>query len=218
MAERVKLHVMQKIQVSRDGETWYNASIQNVTANLVYITIPYRRESPLLLRRGDTVQVRFFKEDSSYHFETQVIGETKEKIELYRIGHPEHITRVQQRMHVRMPVILDTEYALAEEQVEKEKSPSFTRATAVDLSGGGMKLALRRRIPENTMLLLRFTLPLQSKPEKLELEARVIRCVRVDQKRDLYHLGLKFENINHRQQDIIVRFIFQKMSLCKRMQ
>lgn len=216
MAERIDLRIAQKIQVSRDEKTWYNASIQNTGPNVLYITIPYLREHPLVLRRGDKVQVRFFLDDSSYHFETQVTGEAADNIHLYRLAYPDQITRVQQRDYVRLPVMLDVEYAPADAGAGAQ-DPAFTRATSVDISGGGMKLAVKQRVRENSSLLLRFVLPLKSKPEFLELKARVIRCIRTDSRREVYHLGLRYESINLRQQDIIVRFIFEKMALQKRL-
>jgi len=207
----------QKIQVSRDGKTWFNSSIQDLRPETFSITTPYLKERPLMVFRGDPVEVRFFKGDCSYQFETTVTGEAKDNIRLLRLAYPEQITRIQQRMHVRLPVALDVNYVPVKRDVGAKESLGFTRASSIDISGGGMKLAVRQPVGEKELLLLKFHLPLKNKPESLELAARVIRCTLIDMKTKIYHLGLKYENINRRQQDIIVRFIFEKMALQKRL-
>lgn len=218
MAEQVDLRIAQRIQVTRDGKTWFNSIIQDIRGNAVYIATPYLKERPLVLYRGEQVQVRFFMDDSSYLFETRVTGEATSNIKMYRLAYPGEIERVQQRMHVRLSVVLDAEYAIPEqEEEERKKRPSFTKATTVDLSGGGMKLMVREMIKEDSLLLLKFTLPLKNKPEQLELEARVIRCIKTNPDSELYNLGLRFENLTFHQEDIMVRFIFEKMARQKRL-
>jgi len=120
-------------------------------------------------------------------------------------------------MHVRLPVVLDVEYAPIKRDASGEGCPAFVRASSVDISGGGMKLAVRKPVGEKEMLALKFYLPIKNNPEYLELGARVIRCTMIDPKTKMYHLGLKYDNINRRQQDIIVRFIFEKMAMQKRL-
>jgi len=217
LAERGYLSMTQKIQVSRDGKTWFNSSIQDLRPETFSITTPYLKERPLVVFRGDHVEVRFFKGDCSYHFKTLVTGEAKDNIRLLRLAYPEQITRIQQRMHVRLPVALNVDYAPVKRDAGGRDSPDFTRASSVDISGGGMKLAVRQPVGEKELLLLKFNLPLKNKPEYLELPARVIRCTIIDLKTKTYHLGLRYDNINRRQQDIIVRFIFEKMALQKRL-
>jgi len=218
LAGRKLLGINQKIQVSRDGKTWFNSSIQDLRPDTFSITTPYLKEHPLAVFRGERIEVRFFKDDSSYQFETRVTGEVRDNIRLIRLACPEQITRIQQRNHVRLPVVLDVQYAPVKRAGEDGEYPAFTRASSVDISGGGMKLAVRRPVGEKEKLTLKFYLPLKSKPEYLEMGARVIRCTRIDPQREMYHLGLRFDSITRCQQDIIVRFIFEKMAMQKRLQ
>ena len=236
MVVQVDLQIAQKIQITRDGNTWFHSSIQDIRGNEVYIAMPYLKERPLVLSRGVEVQVRFFMDDCSYLFQTRVTGEVTSNIKMFRLAYPGEFQRVQQRMHVRLEVMLDVEYALPEKEQgaggktskgkgthpvlpasKRNKKPYFTRGAAVDISGGGMKLVARESIKEGSRLLLRFTLPLKSKPEQLQLEARVIRCIKAEPDREMYNLGLVFENPTFQQEDIIVRYIFEKTAEQKRL-
>lgn len=217
MAEQSDLHVEQLIQVSKGGKTWYNSKICVIRPNVVSIITPTLKNHQLVLRKGDKIQVKFFRDDSSYFFTTRVTGEVTDKDNLCKLAYPGEINRVQQRMHVRLPVMLDVEYAQIDTELSGGKEPAFAKGISVDISGGGMKLSVRQWVKDNTQLILRFTLPLKNKPEPMELKARVIRCIKTDPQRDIYQLGLRFINIKNRQQDNIVRYVFEKTALQKRL-
>ncbi|MBF7081945.1 PilZ domain-containing protein [Desulfallas sp. Bu1-1] len=215
MPEQVTLRISQKIQVAKkDSKDLFNSSIQDIKNGVISIAMPYLKERPMVLRRNDEVTVRFTLDESSYMFETRVLGEARDNIILYRLAYPAEINRVQQRMHVRLQVMMDIQYAVLERD---NKAMTYKKATTVDISGGGMKIAVRKRIKENTLIKVIFTLPLRSRPERMELAARVVRSQKVDPGKELYHLGIKFENINFGQEDKIVRFIFEKMAQQKRL-
>lgn len=215
MPEDVTLRIGQKIQVARrDRKEMFHSSVQDLKGDAIYITMPYHQERPLVLHRDDEVTVRFTLEESGYMFETRVLGETRDNIVLYRLARPAEITRVQQRMHVRLPVSMDVQYAVPGRD---NKTVTYQKATSVNISGGGMKLAVREQIKDNTPIRLKFALPLRDKPETMELDARVIRSEKAGSGEQLYHLGVKFENINLGQEDKIVRFVFETMARQKRL-
>jgi c-di-GMP-binding flagellar brake protein YcgR len=215
LAEQFEGIISQKIQVLKAGMgEWFNSSIQDISRGVISIAWPYLQERPLVLRRGDIVEVRLASKNATYSFKTSVIGEKTDNIKLYQLAYPKEVQRIQQRLHVRLPVILDARYAVREDD---KKPLKFVTASTVDLSGGGLKLAVREKIKEHTKLYLEFNLPLRKKPELLKLEALVIRSQLVDLDRAVYHLGLKFMNINRKQEDMIVRFIFERMAQQKRL-
>jgi len=209
------LHINQKIIITREGITeWFNSSIQDIQGNVINIGIPYSKEFPLVLRQEDKVKVIFTTRNGSYAFNTRVTGKVEDNINLYQLAYPGEIYRVQQRKFVRLQVLLDIQYSVVGRD---DKTTEFNKATVVDLSGNGIRIAVREKIKENTRLVLKFSLPLQQKEETLELLARVIRQQVAETGRGLYHLGLTFEEITKRQQDLIVRFIFEKMAQQKRL-
>jgi len=215
LSQQITFDVNQKIQVSRIAEeNYFDSSIQDVRGGFFSIAIPYLKEHPLVLYRGEEVRVRFTLQNASYRFTTRVIGVATNNIKLYKLAYPEKIDRIQLRNHVRLSVMLDVEYAVKESESQKLK---FTKGITVDLSGGGMKLAARENIEENSLLILKFVLPLKNKAEPVQLKAKVVRSIKADPQREVYHLGLRFEDITYREEDMIVRFIFERMAQQKRL-
>ena len=219
MVEKLPLNISQKIQIRRkDAKEWFNSSVQDIRdGHYININMPFIKERPLVLRRNEKVVVRFFSEQSSFNFSTKVIGEVSDNIKLYRLDYPQEIIRVQQRNHVRLPIILDIKYTLPEENKDNKKKIIFRKTTTVDLSGGGMKLLTREKIEPGTKILLVFSLPLKNRPELIEINSLVARCIKVEPDREVYHIGIKFKDINLNQEDKIVRFIFEKMAQQKRL-
>lgn len=218
--DKKTLRINQKIQIvcndHNENDVWFDSEIHDVRINTICVKLPFLEERYLELDRGDHVSVQFSEESCRYTFNTRVVGKVANE-ELFMLDYPDKIYRNQQRGHVRVPVMLDVKYALWYPDKKKIKMVTFNKATAVDLSGGGMKLATREEVPEDTRLLLKFTLPLQKKSEAMNLEALVIRCKKADPYRELYHLGVNFEDINYREEDLIVRYVFEKMAQQKRL-
>ncbi|AGL01639.1 flagellar brake protein [Desulfoscipio gibsoniae] len=213
MPEELKLHINQKIQVAKENnDIWFNSIIQDTGMETISIAIPYNKERPLVLYQNEIIRVRVVAKNASFMFSTQVIGLVMDKIKLYQLAYPKEIIRIQQRKHFRLQVIsMDVEYACQE---DKSK---YNKGTVIDISGGGMKLAVSKKIRKHERLLLKFNLPLQNKPELIQVKAIVVRSEKAEPDREIYHLGLKYENITYKEQDLIVRYIFERMAQQKRL-
>lgn len=212
MAAIPGLEVNLKISVARQGDDeWYASSVQDFGEDWLDIAVPYYQEVPLVLRVGELVSVKFFHRDGVFLFTTRVIDRRSDNIRLYRLAMPAEVRRIQQRRYVRLPVMIEAEYA--EQPQQEGEKPRYYKTTILDISAGGVKLALERQYEKGTVLLLRFSISIKDKVHEFELKARVVRNEPVEASgRALYHTGVQFLDINRNQEDIIVRFIFQKMS------
>lgn len=209
--KNVGLYINLKIDVARAGEyDYYQSVVQDVDEDSFYISVPYLRRVPLRLMRGERVVVRFAGENESYMFETRVIGLYRDKITLYRLAAPAALERVQRRSYVRLPVAMEVSIA---EMPERGYSPRYKKATALDISAGGMRIAVKTPYREGTIFFVRFVLPIKDGQSEMILKARAIRCITVRNEDEvIYHLGLEFIDISQRQRDMIVGFIFDRMT------
>lgn len=204
-----ELRINQKIQVALEGERdWYASTIQDIKAGELHIALPRLRGDVLVLSPGDNVKVRFSDESASFVFPARYVGRTAEEIPLYRLARTGEIQRVQQRRHVRLKTVLEVRYA---HPVEKKRRPGYKKACTVDISGGGMRLAVDEPVLPGKELLLEFTLPLRAGARKMELRGRVVRLFERENSGS-YHVALEFTGISRAQQDLIVRYIFQRMA------
>lgn len=215
MDARELLRVNLNIKVTRASgeEDWYSSSVQDVGPGTFYIAVPTQGPNPLVLGRGEKVRVTFVNEMSRYEFTTAVVGWRQDNIPLYELLIPGELRRIQLREFVRVPVMLDVEYA---EDTGEGARPSYKKCTALDISGGGVRLLTKKEMPAGTRLFLRFTLPLKTGPEEMELKGKVVRSWSDPETRN-HQCGVQFVGISRRQQDLIVRYVLFKLSEQRRL-
>lgn len=209
------LQINQNIRITRmEGkEDWYLSDIQDIGKHEICISIPTKGPNPLVLNSGDLVRVSLVSEMSRIEFETKVVGWRYDNIPLYTLALPKDYKRVQLRDYVRIPIVLQVDYADLPDPGQK---PVFIKCNSLDLSGGGIRLLLQKEYPADTSLLLIITIPLQARQEELEVVGRVVRSW-PDQNVKLYQTALQFIKISRKQQDLIIRFILLKMSEQRRL-
>lgn len=208
--EQVGLAVNQRILVALEGsEDLYASSVEDITSEEVFISVPYRRQIPLMLSRGDRVKVQFSGDNECFSFVTAVTGRREEGILLYSIAFPDEIRRIQRRRDVRLAVLLDVAYAPAP---IGDEAAVFKEAKALDLSAGGIRLVTEHEYPPGASLLVKFRLPMRNDFFETVSKAEVMRteAVVLDKKK-LYHLGLKFVDLPQSHKDKIFSYIFWKM-------
>ncbi|MCF8009910.1 MAG: PilZ domain-containing protein [Clostridiales bacterium] len=217
MAGNIEIPTDKKISVSADGRDWYVTSVEKKESGGFYIGLPYQSSKPLILIAGDTVACKFSGQDSTYSFSTRVINQVKDQITMYILAFPETIERVQQRNFVRVPVTLPVKYAVEQDKGKKNK---FKNATSIDLSSGGMKLAVKEYLNYNTILYLVFELEVNKKLTTFEVMGRIVRveAVKIGENYYIYHLGVKFLELSRAVQDKIMAYLFSLMARQKRLQ
>jgi len=213
LPEEFKLRINQKIQVAKmRDDLWFNSIILDTGAETISIAIPFDKERPLVLYQDEIVRIRLAANNASYLFSTKVTGVVLDKIKLYQLVYPKNITRIQQRKHVRFQIIsMDVEYA------RQEDRNNYTKGTVIDISGGGMKMAVRKNIPKHERIFLKLVLRLQNSTELILVKAIVVRSEKAQPDREIYHLGLRYEDITNKQQDLIVRYVFERMAQQRRL-
>ena len=207
----------QKIVVySLQDDQPYQSRIEDVFEDEIYIAIPLSESSPLALKTGDYITVRLPLDTHCLEFTTQVVGMKLDSIPWYVINYPESIQRVQLRQDVRIDILLDVLYSTIP---EAGADPEYKKAAAVNFSAGGIRIAVREPLQEDTLLLIKFNLPVKGSVHFFEMESKIVRCQLVESKDQaaIYHLGLAFHNIHSKQKDFIYQFIFQRMSQMKRL-
>lgn len=208
--EQVGFSVNQRIQVAlENSDEYYVSSVEDITADAVFIAVPYRQQMPLVLSPGDRVKVQLPGTGECFSFTTTVTGRREEGVLLYSLAFPEEIKRIQRRRDVRLPVLLNVFYA---EVPEGDASPVFKETKALDLSAGGLRLVTEEAYPPGTQLIVKFRLPVRNNFIETVTRARVIRQEPVVfEKRRLYHLGIEFLDLPQSQKDKIFSYIFWKM-------
>lgn len=199
----------QKITVTRDEKDpqEYTASIEYSGPRGLSITLPMRNQSAMELKRGEEVFLKVITESSILEFKSRVKSLTTDNIILVNLENPTDFKRVQRRSSFRLKTVLSVQIAPVHGDGEKE--PRFVRATALDISAGGMEVVARFQCQKDDLLLVKFDLELDKKTVfKFLVEARVRRITQESATK--YKLGLEFQNLSDKDTDKIYRYIFKK--------
>lgn len=204
------LKISQKIYVLREGiMDKCVSSIENFNQNKIYISIPYCQQVPLVLHRGDRIKIQLPTQEHLLEFESTVLSLAQDNITMIAIAYPDEINRVQLRKYVRLDTLLDFQYALVPEQ---GKEPVFKKCQALNISAGGIKLAVKEFIEQGSKIMVKFILPIRNKDISFNQLCTVRRSTVIDQRQNLFHLGVEFVDIGRRESDLIFQFVFAKMS------
>ncbi|HHU33173.1 MAG: flagellar brake protein [Zhaonellaceae bacterium] len=211
--------VNQKVEINvEDHDVSYKSSVQAVDENSFAIAIPYHKGEPLILRSGDTIIVKLFTAKERFIFSSKVIKRKQDQIPLYVLAYPEKVYRMQVREYVRVEVNLDVNYQVITE--EQRKNDEFfnptTKALSIDLSGGGILLAIDEKLPEGQPLYLEFTIKYKKGEKLIQTFGRVVRCRPAEgTKKNL--AGIRFEGLDERVRDVLIEFLFERMRLQRRL-
>jgi c-di-GMP-binding flagellar brake protein YcgR len=213
--EQHVIEINRHLRVTRavGEEEWYASSVQDLDKKTFCISIPTQGPRKLVLNIGETVKISFVAETSRCEFETSVVGRRHDNIPLYELDLPNECKRIQLRGFVRIPVIIDVCYA---KLPDAGQEPVFTKCSSLDLSGCGIRLLLKENFAEGTSLIIKFEISVKTRPEDVEVLGRVVRAMPEENVKG-YQTAIQFEKISRRQQDLIVRFIYEKMSERRRL-
>ena len=178
MSVKVEFLFNSKIEIEYNDEL-YKCNIQDVTDEYIGISIPVHDGKYLPLAKGEKVTGLYFHGKDIYKFETVVVGRKIEKILIIMLKKPEKITKIQRRNFARVSLMLNvccvlvcTEknmYTIGDNQIE------FFDAYSLDISGGGMRLAIDRKFEKKIQRgnMLMVTIPLIN--ENLTVKGKIVR-------------------------------------------
>jgi len=215
VADREYFYVNQKIQVGYPDrqDDWYASSVSDVNSKEIHITVPIKETRSLILFRNEIIEVSFFEEMARYVFPTRVIRRIQENIPLYILDKPSAYKRIQLREYFRVPVDIQVGYAHLPRGANQ---PVFAWADCLDLSGGGLRLAIAEGLEKDDKLILTFTLPFKEQPEELTIYGLVERVWKEEESRTR-QVAIRFVNITQKQIDLITRHLFAVMLELKRL-
>ncbi|WMJ81351.1 flagellar brake domain-containing protein [Clostridium sp. MB40-C1] len=206
--EGINFNINSKVEVIYNDEA-YLCDIQDTKDNCIAISIPMKEREYLPLNKGERIDVYYYDDKCIYEFTTTVVGRERKNIPLVWILSPERYKKIQRRKFVRISLLLDVKYAVVKEGVSLSKDYlselKFSKAIALDLSGGGMKLKTKEELKAGEHLIIAISLD----GKGMMVRGKVIRASKDDLKENIN--GVKFEQMSLREQDRIIQYVFKIM-------
>ncbi|MFV9510708.1 flagellar brake protein [Tepidibacillus sp. LV47] len=151
------------------------------------------------------------KDQGQYMFDTTVIDEKKDQVELLvlQLPEPHQIKRSQRRNFLRVPVSIETSFHL-EDGPKKE----WFVVKALDLSGGGMQMVVPNSIPLqkgikiNGWLVLPYII--EDKIEHIKYQAEIVRISTPKEDAKVNWVSIKFTKITETSRAKVIRYCYQR--------
>lgn len=191
-------YVSQLLEIQRNGAMVISAPIYE--ARLIFIPLQSQ------------IRLAFIhNEHGLLGFNALVTGcEYKGNIAVLVIQTNSEVYRMQRRDHYRLDYITDIVIRLAEKDTGKDKERKI-KAITKNISGSGLCVVTGDNIPRNTELKAELRL---SDGININAKCIVMRNSALEiMKTKKYELGLKFTSISKKNQDSLIRFIYEQQRL-----
>lgn len=194
------------VSPSLEGENWFASKVLEVGNASFFIVPPKKNQSVFALQSGSTVRVSVPSTEGLFLFTCGVLMEEKEPVGRVELEFPKEVVHLERRAFPRLPIRMDAQYA---EIRDGSGNIPFSRSTALDISGGGILLETTRVCPQETLLRLKFQIPLGEMEEELIVTGRIVRSVPGEGARRS-QVGVEFIDITPHQQESLVQFILDR--------
>ncbi|MBI6873110.1 flagellar brake protein [Clostridium aciditolerans] len=213
MSDNMEFLVNQKIEIEMEDGI-YKSNIQDVTDEYIGISIPVNEGKYVPLRKGEKVICHYYYNKDIYRFETVVSGRKIDKLLIIMLKKPEKVVMYQRRNFARVPLMVNIYCGILENSKKIENIGNnqieFFDAYSLDISGGGLRLAIDRKFEKRLNLgsMLMMTIPLND--ENLTVKGKIVR-VENDRKNPKIICGVSFVDLDRLTRESIIRLVFKTM-------
>lgn len=202
---------------AEDTDDRFNSKVVEREDDHLFISYPVSEETgkTTFMLDGTQLKVSFIGKDNVvYSFQSEVIGRAKKTFPVITLRYPgdKRVVRIQRRQYVRVPASI----SIAIHPLEGEFDPFVT--VTEDISAGGLAAVVNHSadLHSNQIVNAWLTLPMYSNELcYLQLQAKVVRMDPRNEEK-LGKLSLQFLAMNERDQEKVIRFVFEQQLELKR--
>lgn len=202
-----------------EGVKTYKSSVYDILDDgRLELLMPMEQQRLVLLPVDGEYDICFFSSGGMYRANVRIVD--RQKINNTYIVVVELITNLhkfQRREYYRFNCVIDMDVRpLGEKEIDAyskglidlEPDMATTRGVIVDISGGGLRFVSRDIHQQGSILLLRFSLPVQEVEKPFEIPAKVIYCGEIEKREAEYENRVRFEFIGGATREEIIKYIF----------
>lgn len=153
---KLPLQVMQPLSLQHEG-AWYPSLILDFNESLnVIVGVPQEKGAEVFIARDSVVTVDLFLPDGIRRFQTVVVRRNEGSPPGLVLAWPKDLERIQRREAFRVSIELKAEATFQAEGMRDRRAMS---GSTLDLSSGGVRLALPEPIADETLLEANIAIP-----------------------------------------------------------
>jgi c-di-GMP-binding flagellar brake protein YcgR len=173
------------------------------------IAWPTNKGMRLLVQEDQILEFTFLRIGIPHIFRGLVDGSSQEPLPELTIILSSPIKQVQRRQDFRVKCIVPIEvFGNIQADTQYEAMSALTVNTiSNDLSAGGISVLLDKRVPENSLMHIRLSLPDKAPP--INIPCTVIYSENQPENQTLYRTGMKYLAVSAAERARIVRFLYR---------
>lgn len=163
-----------------------------------------------IVKVGDTISIICIsKQNMRVGFDSKILQILKNSDKaLYKIAKPTEFYKYEFRENFRVNVSLNAKFFY----YNSNKQLKTKQAWVINLSASGAKISLNEFLELNNTIVIEFTL----ENKVFNINAVIVRRLQID--KSTYHYGVRFEEINQKDKDFLIKFCLKKQMEILRMQ
>jgi c-di-GMP-binding flagellar brake protein YcgR len=202
MADAVELRPGMRLMVASSSGAltgYFGSSIRQIDKNGLLIDTPRLDGEELALAAGQRLTMFLALHGRMYQFDTRVRRADLQVL----LDEPDEVKRTERRAFYRLTLTVPCQMTI---ETPEDDEPEPQETTILDLSGGGVRMRTDQELAPGARLHLEFLLD----GAPIALAAEVISSSRLGGRSSRSEAHCTFTSISRADQDLIVRFIFQK--------
>lgn len=201
------------------GQTYVSQLIDVIDKENIIIAAPIHEARLMLITNGTRIRsILLHEKQGLLCFRGIIAGkEKKENIISFHVKIEGDFEKIQRRKYFRLDCNLNASYRPHPEEdagQPKEKKPpaqAYKKTLTKNISGCGVCIVTEEEFPRNSLLEVVLWL---NKDTTIKVVCKAIRSIRIEGiKEKKYELGLYFSEISQRDQDMVIKFIFDQQRL-----
>jgi c-di-GMP-binding flagellar brake protein YcgR len=195
---QVNLQPGQKIKIGlNEGKIMYSSQVQDVSRDgTLLVDTPVYRGHLVPIRVDSIVQVIYFTKQGLFIFYAKVLNRFSGSIPLLELMPISGVERLQRRKYFRLEKLIPFTYKIVGEDEEY-------RGMIQDISGGGLRCQVDKKLEIGTQIECSFTLD-----EEVKVIGKVVRYEESLEKG--YEIGVCYVDIEEKMREKIIRYIFEE--------
>ncbi|NLY42480.1 MAG: hypothetical protein GX066_00570 [Clostridiaceae bacterium] len=197
----------------KEKETTYVSQLEEIlNSEQILIAAPIYQGRFIYVPRGSRLKVVFPHEVGLFSFYGEIDGYRKKgNVIVYKLRITTEITKIQRREYYRFNCVVPVKIRVVSsaddnDDNNREDSRSFVNELARDISGGGIGFFSNRVYNMDEVLELEVDI----EGNIIKTLGKVVRCRLLNDEKNLYDVGIVYKDINERDRDVIIKFIFDK--------
>lgn len=200
------------------GQSYVSQLIDVFDDKNIAIAAPIHESRLMLITPGTKIRCIFLDERQGLLSFLGAITkrERRESLTYFNAEITGDFEKIQRRNYFRLDCLLNATYILLNEETDESNASDAApipgkKALTRNISGNGARIVIDEKIPKGSSIQVKLWL---TKEVVINVTAKVVRCTQIEGIRDTkYEVGLYFTKLTQREQDILVKYIFDQQRL-----